>query len=69
MNIICGDTSMNFLKHLFTKFEPVEQAAMIDGHVRYWTEMQPVGIDWMTVAGALFILGSIAYGTLCNKCL
>lgn len=50
---------MQFLKHLFTKYEPVEQAAIIEGHARYWTEMQPVGIDWMVVASVLLVTAGI----------
>lgn len=40
---------LNEIIEFYTAYEPVEQAKMIGGIARYWTEMQPAGVDWVKV--------------------
>ncbi|UCS82745.1 hypothetical protein vBYenPRambo_002 [Yersinia phage vB_YenP_Rambo] len=46
---------MNYLKAIFMNYETVEKAAVINGVSRYWTEVEPTGINWMSVAGVIFL--------------
>lgn len=47
---------MNFLYKVFMNFEPVEHSTVINGVSRYWTEMEPVGINWLSVAAVPFLM-------------
>lgn len=54
---------MNALESMFTKYVEIEKAAVSGGHTRYWTELQPVGLDWglifMTTLVVAFVTGLV----------